>query len=337
MSPDLVDLLRQHDARISEVSDARTVVEHFGDVKQELDALRSSAVVCPLPDYISIRVAGDDRAKFLHNFCTNNINDLDPGQSCEVFFCDVKARILAHGYVLAGAESHEIQMLPGDAEALISHLNRYIITEDVTLTCLSVGRTTFAVAGPAIQDVLGAVEGGAEMSVSSCCLQDDVAMFRTTWDDLPVAFVSVNNETGAETWRRVAAHATAAGNTTFHHLRITEGYPLMGTDLTGDNMAPEADRNDLAISYRKGCYLGQEPIARLDAMGHVNQKLFKGRATVTDRVSDSEELPIVTSRSLADDASFPVLLPMSVRLASSSSAVMARTRDGAAVHLDRLV
>jgi len=337
MSPDLVNLLRQQDAGISEASDSRMVVDHFGDVQHEINALNESAVVCPLLDHICIRATGKDRAKFLHNFCTNNINDLESGQICEAFFCDVKAKVIAHGYILAGDEAHEIWMLPGDGETLLNHLNRYLITEDVTLTSVSEERTTFAVAGPQTLSVLSALGNVDALSVSGCSMQADNIMLLTTWNDLPTAFVSVRNDIAVDTWNELTSEATAAGDATFQHLRILEGYPIIGKDLTRDNLAPEADRNSVAISYTKGCYLGQEPIARLDAMGHVNRKLFKGWATIADDAQDDEQLPIVTSRSMTADASFPVLLPLSMKLAANSDSLIARINGGATVRLDRLV
>ena len=56
-------------------------------------------------------------------------------------------------------------------------------------------------------------------------------------------------------------------------LRIRERFPIVGVDLTNEHLAPEADRNPTAISFKKGCYLGQEPIARIDALGHINRAL----------------------------------------------------------------
>ena len=337
MSSELLDQLKQQGAEISATTDGRMRVVSFGDDTHEIGALQASAVVCPLQNHICIRVTGKDRAKFLHNFCTNNVNDLAPGQFCEAFFCDVKAKILAHGYVLAGDEFHEIQMLPGDGETLLKHLDRYIITEDVVLTSLTAGRTTFAVAGPATQDVITAMDGAKVQSDSGCCLTDDVAVLLTQWNDLPVAFVSVNNDAAVETWKQLTAVSTASGEVAFHHLRILEGYPIIGTDLTSDHLAPEADRNSIAISYAKGCYLGQEPIARLDAMGHVNRKLFKGWATLADDSESDDQLPIVTSRSMAAGDSFPVLLPLPVKLVAESTPLIAQIHGGPTVHVDRLV
>ncbi len=316
---------------------AGIAITTFQNQQQEIQALQESAVVCPLLDHICIRVTGKDRARFLHNFCTNNINDLQPGQLCEAFFCDVKAKILAHGYILAGDEAHEVLMLPGNGEALVNHLNRYLITEDVIVNCLSKERTTFAVAGPQTQSALSALSDTEALSNPGCSMQDDLTILLTAWNELPMAFVSVNNDAAVDTWNQLTTAAATAGDSTFHHLRVLEGYPLIGTDLTHDNMAPEADRNDVAISYTKGCYLGQEPIARLDAMGHVNRKLYKGWAVIADDAPDGEELPTVTSRSMAAVSRFPVLLPLSVKLAANSAPLIAQIKGGPTVHVDRLV
>ena len=59
----------------------------------------------------------------------------------------------------------------------------------------------------------------------------------------------------------------------FHALRIQAGFPLYGIDITEDNLAQEVARTKQAINFQKGCYLGQEPIARIDALGHVNREL----------------------------------------------------------------
>jgi folate-binding protein YgfZ len=59
----------------------------------------------------------------------------------------------------------------------------------------------------------------------------------------------------------------------FDAFRIDAGFPIHGVDVSEDNLAQEAGRTEQAISFRKGCYLGQEPIARLDALGHVNRVL----------------------------------------------------------------
>jgi hypothetical protein len=86
--------------------------------------------------------------------------------------------------------------------------------------------------------------------------------------------IFLENDVGRNLWQELTASGIRPGGAeAFHAHRIESGFPLFGLDLTDDNLAQEAARTQRAISYTKGCYLGQEPIARIDALGHVNREL----------------------------------------------------------------
>lgn len=247
------------------------IVMEFGEVAAEC-SVDPVPTICVVPQLIRLQVHGGDRAAFLHNFCTNDIKQLPVGKACEAIFTDVRARVLGHGYVLAGASSHEIWMLPGDKDALFHHLNRYIITEDVQLTQSDENVTTLLLTGPAADSL--SLPGIDDLEPLACTLADDVSRLRLNWkaDSL---LVCGGDEATGRLWSTCMANGwTPAGWTAFEYLRIIEGYPCVGTDVTDDHLAPEAGRNAQCISYTKGCYLGQEPIARIDAMGHVNRQLY---------------------------------------------------------------
>lgn len=90
----------------------------------------------------------------------------------------------------------------------------------------------------------------------------------------PGCVLSVGRTRLLELWRELAASGIRSGGAeAFRACRIESGFPPFGLDLTSDNLAQEAARTQLAISCNKGCYLGQEPIARIDAFGHVNREL----------------------------------------------------------------
>lgn len=232
-------------------------------------------------------VTGKDRAKYLHNFCTNNIKELPSGKSCEAFFCDVKARIIAHGYVLAFDDCHEIWMLAGDEPVILKHLNRYIITEDVTIESATKETSAFAAIGSASSQSLLAAAGVADNAnnadgllkePSNCIkltLQNgttvpfEIAAMSVSWADTSMLWLATPRDSNVV----ILTDNVSAAESQFEQLRIRERFPIINQDISIENMAPEAERNASAISYVKGCYLGQEPIARLDAMGHVNRAL----------------------------------------------------------------
>ena len=237
---------------------------------------------------VRIVATGRDRAKFLHNFCTHNIKALASGSACEAFFTDVKAKVLAHGYVLALENSHQIWIRPGDPAALLKHLNRYIITEDVTIVSDLVPTSTayFRIddaCTAALKAESTSLLDAAAIATEKSCLSfqfppasvfADISGLIFCWATQPIgAITGPIDLVESLTTRISAAGAVRLSGSALELLRIDERFPILGLDLTADNLAPEAERNSTAISYTKGCYLGQEPIARLDAMGHVNRAL----------------------------------------------------------------
>lgn len=319
-TPELVKVFQSQSAQMEDQS-----VLHFGSPDDEKNALATTAVVCPIQNWIRIRATGNDRAKFLHNFCTNDIKGLATGHCCEAIFTDVKAKVLAHTFVLAGDDCHEIWMRSEAQEGLLKHLNRYIIVEDVNIEAVGGDHTTFAVIGSQAIDV-AAVPQATEVNL--CQLSGDVAAMCREWNQQPIVVVSVSAESAVDNWKRLTAGmAIPSGEWLFDHQRICEGFPIFGQDISSDNLAPEAGRNAQAISYTKGCYLGQEPIARIDAMGHVNKQIFKCEATIA-ATDESAATMNLSSVSKIGTGSKPALTMLSVKSVESDDNIVAKTQDG---------
>ncbi len=262
--------------------------------------------IVSLSPFSRIRVTGRDRAKFLHNFCTHDVKSLSNGKVRETFFTDMKARVLAHGCILAGDNHHELWMLPGDEPTILKHLNKYVITEDVVFQSISdVSSTLVAFSPVADPDIcpemsdsialLSATIGIELPQDENCWSGDDdpqtsvpAVALRICWASYPLLLISLPSEQFSTVWQNLlTAGFAAVDRSAFDRLRILERFPVFGIDITNEHLAPEADRNAAAISYTKGCYLGQEPIARLDAMGHINRALrtLRVEATTADLTS----------------------------------------------------
>ena len=84
-------------------------------------------------DRVQIELTGSDRAKFLHNFCSNEVKKLEPGQGCEAFVTNIKGKTVGHIFVFAEADALWIESVAGSAATLMSHLDRFLIREDVQL------------------------------------------------------------------------------------------------------------------------------------------------------------------------------------------------------------
>ena len=259
----------------------------------EYDTAIAGAGVVRLRDWSTVRVAGNDRVTFLHNMCTNDVKRLSAGEGCEAFFTDVKGKVVAHGFLLAGSDAIEIVMVPGTAGRLIAQLDRYIIREDVALSDKS-GDVAWLLAfgeraGAVLEQVVGT--GVGELAAAWTHQAFDVAgvAVEAVRCELPwmggFLLGCPAESVPAIEAKLIAAGATLGSESLLNTVRVESSWPLRGVDFDESNLPQEISRDDKAISFRKGCYLGQETVARIDALGHVNKQLaailFEGDAVPT--------------------------------------------------------
>jgi folate-binding protein YgfZ len=227
----------------------------------EYQALRSGFGVVELANWSSVTLTGADRQTFLNNFCTNDVKRLGPGEHCEAFLTSVQGKILGHGLVHCRANELVIITVPALAPKMIAHLDRYIIREDVQLRDTTAERAYLLIAG--------GEEAGAGLNGETWIRWRLLhAPFCGLLEATPDRLSQVRQELKA-----AGAMWCGDGDAAFDALRIESGTPLFGIDFDEENLPQEVGRDELAISFTKGCYLGQETVARIDALGHVNQRL----------------------------------------------------------------
>lgn len=270
---------------------------------EEYSALRRGFGCVELANWTSITLTGQDRQAFLNNFCTNEVKRLQAGERCEAFILNVKGKILGHGLVECRDEKLVFITVPGQAERLIAHLDRYIIREDVQLRDTTAERKFVLIAGGD-----GAGAGlTRDQWIHWRLLETEVCgLLETPAEEL----AALRNELRAE-------GATICRLSAFEALRIESGTPLYGWDFDEENLPQEVGRNEQAISFTKGCYLGQETVARIDALGHVNQELVGVRfagdaipAAGTELSSGGAAAGRVTSAAYSPALSVPLALAM---------------------------
>lgn len=233
-----------------------------------------------------IGVTGDDRASFLHNMCTNDINSLNAGQGTEAFLTTVQGKTLAHVHAVVRADDILLDTTSGQAETIIQHLDRFIIREDVTLAELPYDQ--LIVGGLAAPQVLAELAGqpmpdGRLDNVVWPWQGNDVTAIRYPLSTWP-AFLLVA-EPGTLTDLKaalVSSDCPVCIPESWETVRIEGGLPEFGRDIHSGNLPQEICRDAEAISFVKGCYLGQETVARIDALGRVNRLLVGVEVTPAD-------------------------------------------------------
>lgn len=245
----------------------------------DYDRLLNRAAVVDLGQRTQIELSGADRATFLNNLCTNEVRKLAPGTGCEAFLTSVQGKTLGHALIYVGPEAIVVDTVAGEGERLLKHLDRYLVCEQVTLTDRSQQWSELLLAGleaPAILESLTGVQL-PEHRLANAAAQivgKGVWLRRAGIVDAHGVLISVVAEDAAAVRDALAAAgAPVCDPRAFDAARIEHGFPWYGRDITDANLPQEIARDAVAISFIKGCYLGQETVARIDALGHVNKTL----------------------------------------------------------------
>lgn len=281
-----------------------------------MDAYRKaleSAALFDVSDRGKLEFAGPDAPSFLHNLCTNDVVNLPLGGGCEAFFTTAKAKVVGRALIYHGRRGDNSDVLwldtdPGQAERLLTHLSRYQIAERFDARDRTADFAQFHLAGPAAQTVLGQALGERVPDLPPLGHMERTFGERATCSarrheplGLPGYDIVCLKDRADEVRDRLTAAAATAGTAdAYEVLRVEAGTPVVGVDLDENRFVVEAGRAD-AISYAKGCYLGQEPIVMArDRAGHVNRS-FRGvklPATVpagTKLFADGKEVGVTTS------------------------------------------
>lgn len=263
---------------------------HFGSPQDEYRALTEAAGLVDLSTRTQIELTGEDRASFLHNLCTNEIRKLAVGAGCEAFITNAQAHILAHGLVFCRAESLVIDTVPQQGDRLMQHFDRYLIRERVELHDRTPEWADLLLAGPeatTLLDGLGLprLDDAYLAHVVASLAEVDVSLRRVQF--APESYLlTCPRDQLATVWQTlVEAGARPCGQEAAEMCRLEMGFPEYGRDINDRHLPQEVGRDELAISFVKGCYIGQETVARIDALGHVN-KLLVGL-----KFTDATEVP----------------------------------------------
>lgn len=260
-------------------------VAHYGKPTLELDAIHGAAAVLDLGFRGRFCLTGSDRVRLLHGQVTNDIQSLKPFHGCYAAFVSNKGRIQADAFIHALANELLVDVEPGLTEALLKRLDHYIVADDVQCIDVAPLYGLLSVQGPRASQVLQRLEPGTPLPNSplqTTHLQDpnlgDIYFVRNPRTGADGIDLFIPLDAQPMFLDRLAAAARdeggrLAGWDAFDTARIEAGIPRFGTDMDESNLAPEAGIETRAISYSKGCYIGQETIARIRTYGQVSKAL----------------------------------------------------------------
>ncbi len=317
-------------------SGAVEVAQAFGHYEAEYAAIRQRVGLMHLPHRAVLRFTGNDRQDFLHRMLTQDINPLKGGSTVRSFQLNQKGRVIADIIVHHGDEDTWLEMDRFDLPAVREMYESHLFVDDVTLEDWTDQRTALALHGPSSIDLLRTVceedpQPMADMPGTHHVLTlagTRVTVYR--WDTCGVMGFGlwVPTEQEAEVYqsllsasgyeldqpdaqtdpiaaaefaqrRRASLRGRPIGWSAFNTARIEAGSPIFHIDFGHDSLPGESGMLDEAVSFTKGCYLGQEIVARMKSLGHPKRVLVGLRvqgdqlpvagAQVTEPVKDNTD------------------------------------------------
>jgi folate-binding protein YgfZ len=297
----LTPLAALHPASDLQMHLGRITPRVFLGQESELASLVHSAAVYDLGYLTRIRITGDDRIRWLNGMVTNTVQSLPEGYGNYTFILNAQGRIQGDGYVFRNADHLLLETDRTQVPRLLAHLDHFIIMDDVVLQELDAATTTLGLAGPGAAAILDKL---------SLPVPENLASAQATLNGAPLTVVHaygvlvprfelwLATEHLAEVWQALTeAGAAPAGFAALNALRILEGTPLYGADIT-DRYLPQETAQARALNFNKGCYLGQEIVERIRSRATIHRELHQFELTGelpqpgTELRAEGEERPI---------------------------------------------
>ena len=341
----MADTLRDALLKSGAVVDGASALPlHFGAPRAELHATLNACTVADRSPLARLIGNGPDLLDLIHRLSTNAVADLKPGEGAETVLTTAKGRIverlfLSHlgdaGVLLVGGV--------GRADAVLEHLKRFTFAEQTGLADRGEDHCLLALSGPL---------AGETLTTAGFEAPEALGVVVGSHDGLPVYVLGhdgyspagrsilVTRERAGSLWRALVLAVSktdgrAAGEWALQAARVRHGVPLAGTELTEDHNPLEAGLRR-AVAFDKGCYVGQEVVARLDTYDKVSRRIvgltFPADTLVVPGESklfrDGDAAGTVTSVAAIDGMETAALAYVKKRVAAIGDTVQIGSADG---------
>ncbi len=273
--------LRQVQQSAGAIFNEAGVAVDFNNQDQVYEAINHGVAIGDRSGWGLLKITGEDRLRYLHNQSTNDFEKLRPGQGCDTVFVTSTARTLDLATAYVTEDAVLLVVSPSRRQQLLSWLDRFIFPFDkVELSDISAEDAVFSLLGSQSSSLLSKL---ASDTISLANLAEHQLV---TIADIPVRVAMgsglatpgytliLPRDRAGTVWTKLTdIGAIPFGDRLWESLRIQQGRPVPNHELTEDYNPLEAGLWQ-TISFDKGCYIGQETIARLNTYNGVKQKLW---------------------------------------------------------------
>lgn len=240
------------------------VVQRFGNSIKPADT-----ALCDLGQFCTLRASGSDAKSFLQNLLSNDINEVNQGQAQTSSFNSAKGRMLATFLIWQEGDDYLLQLPRKLAEAMRKKLSMYVLRAKVKITDTEI--ISLGLSGDGAQDVLGQLCGELPKSALGVVRIDETCCAIRLSD---TRFL-LNSTQPKTLWKMLVSRTQPVGSDHWDLLNIRAGIPIILPE-TQEQFVPQMANLDLTggINFRKGCYPGQEIVARMHYLGKLKRRMY---------------------------------------------------------------
>jgi glycine cleavage system T protein len=328
------------------------IATEFTDAISEHHTVRNNVGIADVSYRGRHRLIGEDRAKFLHRVISNDVESLSTGEGTYATLLTHRGKIIADLSISVLEDAISIDTAPETTESLFNELDKYLIADDVEISDLTPETGAIAVHGPKSSELVQSVLGMDELAT----LPERYNRFHEANALFNYAVVCVRTDTTGEIgytlytaadaleslWERLMSEGTQfnvqpIGWNALESLRIEAGTPRYGTELT-DAVIPLEAELEHAIDFEKGCFIGQEIVARMKYRGHPNRLLrgieIEGVSTPSERPEIHQNAPVFSEDKEVGWITSYTFAPTLGKLVAMAYVRMAVTEVGSRVQIE---
>ncbi len=264
---------------------------HFGNPESEKTAALQGHVLCDLSHYGLIRVSGIEAESFLQNQFCNDVRRVNPARSQLNGYCTPKGRLLALFRLFQQDDNDYLLRLPREIlKPTLKRLRMFVLMSKVTLEDDSNTRVSMGYSGPEAEKHLAAILGSAPAGIDACLHTETLSVIRVRG---PHPRFEIHGDEAAvhELWDALSAQARPAGSAAWALLEIHAGLPEI-VAATREAFVPQMLNLQAldALSFHKGCYPGQEIVARMHYLGKLKRRMYRIHADTDNCPQPGDDL-----------------------------------------------
>jgi folate-binding protein YgfZ len=271
MNPDWQDFLQRQHALLE-----GGVVLNFNDAAGELAATVDGTVLCDMSQFGTLRVSGEDAPTFLQNMLSSDVAAVTERQAQPSSFNTAKGRMLATFLIWKEGGDYFLHLPTSLRAPIQKKMSMYVLRSKVKIEDVSGERVSIGLAGENAADLL-------RENVSETLPQGILAVEQVSFQGAQISVIRAGtrfqiNLRAADApllWQKLCAGARPVGSPCWDWLNIRAGVPLI-LPATQEQFVPQMANLDLigGVSFKKGCYPGQEIVARMHYLGKLKQRMY---------------------------------------------------------------